>query len=50
MATKYEPIASPRYVVESDGSGERIRIKARRQILALLFLPIWLAGWRPRAG
>ena len=45
MTTKYEAIASPRYVVETDGSGERIRIKARRQIFALLFMPIWLAGW-----
>lgn len=45
MATKYEAVASPRYVVERDGPGERIRIRARRQIFPLLFLPVWLAGW-----
>ena len=45
-ALTYQPIANPRFTVElTDGGGEQIRIKARRQIFAMLFLPLWLAGW-----
>jgi hypothetical protein len=46
MASNYEPIAKERFEVEptSDGA-ERIRIRARRPIFPLLFLPIWLVGW-----
>jgi hypothetical protein len=42
----YQPIANARFTVEpADGGGEQIRIKARRQVFAMLFLPLWLAGW-----
>ncbi|MDB5433646.1 MAG: hypothetical protein JWP35_4762 [Caulobacter sp.] len=41
----YEPIASARFSIETKESGEQIRVKARRQIFPMLFLPVWLAGW-----
>ena len=41
----YVPLESERFTVESGLDGETIRIKAQRQIAALLFLPIWLTGW-----
>jgi hypothetical protein len=41
----YEPLGKPRFVVDESGQVELIRIKARRQVFALMFLPIWLAGW-----
>jgi hypothetical protein len=41
----YEPIAQARFSVETTPQGDQIRIKARRQIFAMLFLPVWLAGW-----
>jgi len=45
MSGKYEPLGKERYQIEQTSYGERIRIKARRQLLPLLFLPLWLAGW-----
>lgn len=42
---RYEPIAEPRFKVERAGPGEQIRVKARRQIWPMLFLPVWLTGW-----
>ena len=41
----YKPVAKARFDVERTPDGERIRIKARRQIFAMLFLPVWLTGW-----
>jgi hypothetical protein len=41
----YVPLSKPRFVIDGSGATETIRIKARRQIFALLFLPVWLAGW-----
>ena len=45
MTTRYEPLGKERYLIEQAGDGEKIRIKAQRQIFALLFLPVWLTGW-----
>lgn len=41
----YEPIANPRFAIEPAEGGEQIRVKARKQIFPMLFLPIWLTGW-----
>src|SRR5688572_28836534 len=41
----YEPLGAARYRLESDASGERIRIPARKFVFAMLFLPVWLTGW-----
>lgn len=41
----YEPLRKERFVVEHGEYGERVRIKPRKQIFAMLFLPFWLAGW-----
>lgn len=45
MAGRYESVKPPRFEVEQGLGGERIRIRARRNIFALLFLPIWLVLW-----
>ena len=45
MTARYEPLGKERYLIEQKGDGEQIRIKAQRHIFALLFLPVWLAGW-----
>jgi hypothetical protein len=45
MARDYEAVRPPRFEIEQGLSGERIRIKARRNIFALAFLPFWLIGW-----
>jgi hypothetical protein len=45
MASQYQPLGKERFQVERTFDGEQIRIKARRQIFAMLFLPLWLAGW-----
>jgi hypothetical protein len=41
----YVPIATARFAVEPTQDGEQIRVKARRQVFPMLFLPVWLAGW-----
>ena len=41
----YEALGEPRFVVEQTPEGELVRIRARRQVFVLLFLPVWLAGW-----
>jgi hypothetical protein len=41
----YEPIAKARFAVEPAANGEQIRIKARRQVFAMLFSLVWLAIW-----
>jgi hypothetical protein len=41
----YETLGKERFVVDRSGPVEMIRIKARRQVFALLFLPVWLTGW-----
>jgi hypothetical protein len=41
----YEPIANARFAIEPTQGGEQIRVKARRQIFPMLFLPVWLTGW-----
>jgi hypothetical protein len=45
VAVGYEPIAKARFVIEPTQGGEQIRVKARRQIVPMLFLPLWLIGW-----
>lgn len=45
MGEQYEVPGAARYSVEPSGDGELIRIKARRQVFALLFLPVWLTFW-----
>jgi hypothetical protein len=41
----YETLGKERFVIDRSGTVETIRIKARRQVFALLFLPVWLMGW-----
>jgi hypothetical protein len=41
----YENLGKERFVIDRSGPVETIRIKARRQIFALLFLPVWLTLW-----
>ena len=41
----YVPVDAERFTVEQTARGELIRIPARRQIFAMLFLPVWLALW-----
>src|SRR5471032_320619 len=45
MASRYQPIAEPRFGIEQTPEGEQIRVRAARQIFPLLFLPFWLVGW-----
>ncbi len=45
MTQHYEPIAAPRFDVEQTPDGERVRIRPRRQIFPMVFLPIWLVLW-----
>jgi hypothetical protein len=45
MPARYEPIDNPRFTIAQTPEGEQIRIKPRRQIFLMLFLPIWLAAW-----
>jgi hypothetical protein len=45
MTSQYQPVREPRFSVEQTSEGEQIRIKARRQWFAMLFLPVWLTGW-----
>jgi hypothetical protein len=41
----YEPVKPPRFEIEQDLGGERIRVRARRNVFVLLFLPFWLIMW-----
>jgi hypothetical protein len=41
----YETLPEPRFAVEQVGGSEQIRVKARKQIFVLLFLPVWLTLW-----
>jgi hypothetical protein len=41
----YEKVAVPRFVVEPTEAGEQVRVRARRQVFPMMFLPVWLAGW-----
>ena len=50
MSTRYEPIGRERFVIEQTSRGEVIRIKAARQIFAMLFLPFWLVMWTLGGG
>ncbi|HEV2817259.1 MAG TPA: hypothetical protein VGW40_08595 [Allosphingosinicella sp.] len=45
MAGKYETVRPPRFEVEQGLGGERIRVRARRNLFMLLFLPFWLIVW-----
>ena len=45
MAGRYETVKPPRFEVEHGLGGERIRVRARRNLFALLFLPFWLFFW-----
>jgi hypothetical protein len=45
VARRYEETHAPRFAVEQGVGGERIRVRARRNLLALLFLPFWLFFW-----
>ncbi|NKJ01566.1 hypothetical protein [Novosphingobium sp. SG707] len=45
MTVRYHPLGKERFTVERTFEGEQIRIKAKRQIVPMLFLPVWLAGW-----
>ena len=42
---RYEPVAKPRFQIERVGAGEQIRVKARRQVMTMLFMPVWLILW-----
>jgi len=42
---RYEPIAKPRFQIERAGVGEQIRVKARRRVWPMVFLPFWLTAW-----
>jgi hypothetical protein len=41
----YETLGKERFVIDRSGPVETIRIKARRQVFVLLFLPVWLTLW-----
>ncbi|WDF74386.1 hypothetical protein [Novosphingobium sp. KACC 22771] len=45
MTVRYQPLGKERFTVEHTFEGEQIRIKAKRQIFPMLFLPVWLVGW-----
>ena len=45
MSARYEPVGHERFTVEQSLQGEVIRIRAQRQIFAMLFLSFWLAMW-----
>jgi hypothetical protein len=45
MAKRYEAAKAPRFEIERGVGGERIRVPARRNWPAMLFLPVWLIGW-----
>lgn len=45
MGARYEPVSKERFSIEETIDGERIRIKAPRQIFAMFFLPFWLVMW-----
>ena len=45
MDARYEPLAQPRFEIIASPTGEQFRVKARKQIFVLLFLPVWLLGW-----
>jgi hypothetical protein len=45
MAGRYEAVREPRFEIEHGLGGERIRVKARRNVFALAFLPFWLLLW-----
>lgn len=45
MARRYEEARAPRFIIERGLRGEQIRVPARRNIFALLFLPFWLFFW-----
>jgi len=45
MAIRYQPLGKERFQIEKTFDGELIKVRARRQIFPMLFLPIWLAGW-----
>lgn len=45
MAGRYEAVKPPRFEIEQGLGGERIRVRARRNVFPLLFLPVWLAMW-----
>ena len=45
MDARYEPISKERFTIEETADGERIRVKAPRQIFVTIFLPFWLSGW-----
>lgn len=41
----YETLGKERFEIDRSGPVETIRIRARRQVFALLFLPVWLTLW-----
>ena len=41
----YETLGKERFVIDRSGPVEMIRVKARRQVFVLLFLPVWLTLW-----
>jgi hypothetical protein len=45
VTVDYEPVKPPRFEIEQDMGGERIRVRARRNVFVLLFLPFWLVMW-----
>ena len=45
VARRYEDAKPARFAIERMDGGERIRIKARKNWLGLLFLCVWLTGW-----
>ncbi|HEY5710668.1 MAG TPA: hypothetical protein VIT38_02135 [Allosphingosinicella sp.] len=45
MAGRYVAVKPPRFEIEQGMGGERVRIRARRNVFALLFFPFWLSIW-----
>jgi hypothetical protein len=45
MTIHYEKMGAPRFAVETTDGYEQINIPARRNILVILFLSVWLTGW-----
>lgn len=45
VSGRYETVKPPRFEVEQTAGGERIRVRIRRNVFALLFLPVWLVLW-----
>lgn len=50
MAIRYEEPKAPRFRTVMENGREEIRVPARRNWFALLFLPVWLTAWTIGGG